>query len=265
MKTITITQKELSKAYGDEITGYCDIAEDLGICAGVGGYQEENWYFDNIADSLGYTVNEYDFESDMLNMEEETFLTLCKKLDVVELVSDEKIKTASKTALDKAEEWDRIVEDVREKATPYYDSEISSFFPDFVKECEKAEEYAQKEMRSDFVSGDYHGNFEGIERKLEKLLDAEEVDVKDFDSVSISWDDVVLLEKIDDYFGKKDLRLAKKYALTTLVDNARHYKNKEKAEREARRAEYEKTKAYQDERRKKEEEARRARLLSFTK
>lgn len=275
MKTITIKQKELEKKMEHGyIAGTGDIAEDLGYAVGVGGYQDEIWYMEAIDEAKNYILKEYSFEDDLFAMPEKKFLEVLEKIkkdNPAYIVPDwkefksKKLKTSAMIALKKPEIWEIIIKDVRDLIDPYESDFAEKYFPDLIKEEIEAETSTHKEMRKEFVSGDYRGNFEGVERLTAKLLGADSVDVRDLDQVDISWNEEELKELLFDYYESRDLKLTKKYAIDQLIYGVNSFMSKRKAESEKYKAEREKTEAYQKARKAEAETERIAKLNKLIK
>jgi len=258
---ITITQDELNayaKKHHDRsyITGYNDIAEDLGECLDVGSIQDEYWYFEAIHEAENYVRNEYNYEADLLAMNDQQFANVCQKLGHNIPISDGIHTLVAGYALANPEDFEQLIQECKDADQDV----VMALFPDLEKDINEAITSTEEEMRRDFVSGDDRGNFEGLERLLCKEFNAESADVRDYDSVTIDWNDEDAKELLRDAGYKADLRQLKGYVISRLVSNAMYYKNKCKAEAEARKAERERVVAYKAECKTREEAERKAKL-----
>lgn len=161
-------------------------------------------------------------------------------------------------------------------------------YPPLVKELERWYESLEDELMRDFLRGDYGRNHDGLERAIARKYGLESVDYsrKD-DSVTIEYDPESgdLQEKsgafsdalddagLDPNTTKDDAACMKAAQAfdwpaainAAIVRDAGYYIAKEREKREKRRAENEKTSAYQQERRDEAEVARIAKLRAMTK
>lgn len=264
---ITITYDELNKHAKKYfkmpyITGYADIAEDLGECLGVGGIQDEHWYFENVDQAEEYLRKDYNFESDLLAMSDTQYRTVLANVQWPEVKGDGVHTLAASHALNHEEDFASLIEAIRDRASDYGggNEDVYTVFPEYAKKVQEYRDDAEKDMRRDFVRGDYHGNFEGLERLLVKEFEADEAEVT-YDTVTLTWgDDATLKELMRDYYGRADLRKVKPYVLDSLVQGAQAYQSKKRQENEKRKAENERVRAYQKERDERAAAERRAKL-----
>lgn len=146
--------------------------------------------------------------------------------------------------------------------------------PDLAKELEESYTCTYEEGFKEWLSGDYRGNCDGVERALSKEFGSDndvEVDL----NIKTAWkeaqftvDPVLVQRDVEEWDGVETgkppgEKRIKDYLIGYISSRAESKYDKEMSKRKEQRAEREKTEAYQKERREKEEEAERQRLLAM--
>lgn len=270
---ITIDKKTLDDAYNKAyrreekyqigVTGFTDIANDIGEIVGIGAYHDESWYFEGIWQAEDYAHEHFNFEDALLKLSDAELSKVEKAIEengqACEIPNGDGVHTQiASYALSDAVGFASLLNSVKE-----LDREtLAALFSDYEKELEEARDAQAYEMRREFIRGDYHGNYEGIERHLAKLLQADSVDVDGFEAVTIEWEDEEARRILEDAGMRKDLRLMKSWTIDRMISKAKYHKDKRKAESDARKAERERVAKYQAERK---AEAERERLAKIDK
>lgn len=258
-----IKRYQREEKYKTGISGYAEIIEDLGLCVGVGGIYDEYWYMEFIDQATTYAHDQFNFEEALLAVNDDMLAAIISKVEeagtALDIPKGDGVHTRiASYALSDVVGFDSLVSSVR-----ILDVEtLCVLFPEYEKDREKAEGFAIEEMERDFIRGDYHGNFIGLNRTLEKEYNADDVRVEmKNNSVSFEWqDDTIVKDMLEESGYKRDTRLMKNYIISTLCERAYAYKEKERIEREARRAERERVAKYQAERKAKKDAERLAKI-----
>lgn len=259
-KTITITQKDIEKHdIQNTDSGY--IIDELAYASGQ--WTSNDLYENNI----DYEPNEpycYDFEADLFEhtKTKEELQSLAKRLEVECTVSKRKsnLQAGAYMALHNPTQWAEMLK-AWESALQSQWSDDEMYSEAYAKELEEAKQSYHDDMYKEWLHGDYR-DFRGVVYEIAKYFTEDR---------NGDWD-----EKKAEYtftLGEYDIEKYKeagyrsnqiKRALLDEIKGASDSRSrKEKADREARRAEYERVKAYKEQRAIEEAEARKKKLQAM--
>lgn len=250
---ITITKDELDAAYKkaykapelahDYITGYSDIAEDIGECVGQGGIQDEYWYFEQVDEARVYAANDFNFEDAILALTDKRYSELLVSLGLDIPAHDNVHTLAASHALTAPDGFAAVIRECKTTDAEDQDN-LGAFFPEYQKEIDRCVQVTEDDMRRDFILGDYRGNFEGIENLAAKFVGAEDAHIEGYEAITFTYEDEGILDLLEEHGWQRKKSNLKAYTLGALIDGAIAYKTKRREESAKRKEERERLATY---------------------
>jgi len=241
-------------------------------------WTEEDLYSNNTEyswESLDYVINNYSYEIDF-----NTILNKGKGLKIIESISKVAIEKYNKSDLlagaflelnyekrynKELEEWTEMI---KEETTSFYDSEIlPKECPDLVKELEKGEDSFWKDMRNEWLNGDYQGNYEGLIHYIKKYLECDDVDYDEKKDELILCYDKDEIETLSYNYFDEDKKLKVKDVKEMIIDKINtdqtYFTEKKQEENKKRMEERKETEKYQAKQKRIAKKERKAELLKM--
>lgn len=245
-------------------------------------WEEDDLYVNNTeyeCESLDYIIKEYDYDTDfisILNKDEKRALKIIKSISKIAVKKYNQSNLLAGAFLELNyekrynKELEKWIDMIKEEALSYYDSLIlSKECQDLLKELEKGSEDFWKEMRNEWLNGDYRGDYKGLINYIKEYLECDDVEYdekKDELFLDFSDDEVETISyNYYDDDKKMNAKEIKEIIISKVNDDQEYFTDKKLTENKKRVEERKELEKYQAEQRRTEKAERKAELLKMKK
>jgi len=245
-------------------------------------WEEDDLYVNNTeyeCESLDYIIKEYDYDTDfisILNKDEKRALKIIKSISKIAVKKYNQSNLLAGAFLELNyekrynKELEKWIDMIKEEALSYYDSLIlSKECQDLLKELEKGSEDFWKEMRNEWLNGDYRGDYRGLINYIKEYLECDDVEYdekKDELFLDFSDDEVETISyNYYDDDKKMNAKEIKEIIISKVNDDQEYFTDKKLTENKKRVEERKELEKYQAEQRRTEKAERKAELLKMKK